>query len=111
MLSKLLAAHGHTVDEAENGAVGVTKATAAVAAGRPYSAILMDFVMPVMDGPTATRGKSLVRRSLRRESLCSIIPKTLATGMRERGITCPIIGVTGNGLETDIKVRASSRPI
>ena len=42
-----------------------------------YSAKLMDFVMPSMDGPTATKE------------------------IRSLGYTAPIFGVTGNTLDTD----------
>jgi CheY-like chemotaxis protein len=43
-----------------------------------YDAILMDFVMPLMDGPTATKK------------------------IREMGSYGPIFGVTGNALQSDI---------
>ena len=46
---------------------------------KAYSAILMDFVMPNMDGPTATKE------------------------IRALGYTAPIYGVTGNTLDTDVE--------
>ena len=46
---------------------------------KAYDAVLMDFIMPNMNGPSATE----VIRSL--------------------GYTAPIFGVTGNGLTTDIE--------
>ena len=45
---------------------------------KAYSAILMDFVMPNMDGPTATKE------------------------IRSLGYTAPIFGVTGNTLDSDV---------
>lgn len=42
-----------------------------------FDLILMDFEMPIMDGPAATRA------------------------IRECGVTCPIIGITGNVLPAD----------
>jgi CheY-like chemotaxis protein len=43
-----------------------------------YDMVLMDFEMPVMNGPTATRA------------------------LREMGCLCPIVGVTGNVLGADV---------
>jgi two-component system, sensor histidine kinase and response regulator len=51
----LLSAQGAAVDIAENGLRGVEAVQAAMTAGRPYHAVLMDMQMPVMDGLTATR--------------------------------------------------------
>ena len=48
LMREMLRRMGHEVDLAENGEVAVEKATK-----RHYDAILMDFSMPVMDGPTA----------------------------------------------------------
>jgi CheY-like chemotaxis protein len=50
----------------------------------PFDAILMDFEMPVMNGPTAT------------------------AKLREMGCTAPIIGITGNVLPQDIKLFLNS---
>ena len=75
MLGKLLKSVGHVCDEADDGNVAVAKAKSEHEAGRKYDAVLMDFIMPTMDGPTATRK------------------------IRAEGITWPIFGVTGNGLD------------
>jgi two-component system, sensor histidine kinase len=78
MLQKCLRADGHTCFEAEDGleAIAMVKERVSHAnggCGRPFDAILMDFVMPNMDGPTATKE------------------------IRALGYTAPIFGVTGNG--------------
>ena len=52
--------------------------TAMAAPALMYDAILMDFVMPRMDGPTATKA------------------------IRAMGCDIPIFGVTGNGMKEDI---------
>ena len=71
MLSKLLKSKGYDVEEAADGQIAVDKIKQEADAGRSYDVILMDFVMPVMDGPTATRA------------------------IRAIGILIPIFGVTG----------------
>ena len=77
MLMRTLTASGHTCDEAEDGQTAVDKIKEKGLYA--YDAILMDFVMPVMDGPAATK----VIRSL--------------------SFTRPIIGCTGNTLDMDVQ--------
>ena len=62
--------------QAENGKVGVDLVTENI----EYDFILMDFEMPVMDGPTATKA------------------------IRNLGYKNPIIGITGNVLAMDRKM-------
>ena len=76
-MMKTLNAVGHTCDEAEDGAIAVEKIKEKGLTA--YDAILMDFVMPVMDGPAATK----VIRSL--------------------SFVRPIIGCTGNTLDMDVQ--------
>ena len=72
MLSKLLKSKGHAIEEAADGQKCIDKVKQEADAGRSFDVILMDFVMPVMDGPTATRA------------------------IRAMHIRTPIFGVTGN---------------
>ena len=56
MLMRILRAAGHTCEEAGNGREGVDMVQRRVDnRATPYDVILMDFVMPVMNGPTATK--------------------------------------------------------
>ena len=80
MLSKQLKSKGHRTEEAGNGQMVVDKIKQEADAGRFYDVILMDFIMPVMDGPTATRA------------------------LRAMDIHTPIFGLTGNAIDTDIKI-------
>jgi signal transduction histidine kinase/CheY-like chemotaxis protein len=78
MLMKCLKAEGHNCCEAEDGLDALLKVRERMRygsseKGRPFDIILMDFVMPNMDGPTATKG------------------------IRVLGYDAPIFGVTGNG--------------
>ena len=80
MLLRIFRAAGHTCDEAEDGLIAVAKVKEMMSSSaKAYSAILMDFVMPNMDGPTATKE------------------------IRALGYTAPIYGVTGNTLDTDVE--------
>ncbi len=51
----LVAALGHDVETATDGADAVAKVASRRAAGRPYDAVLMDLHMPVLDGFAAIR--------------------------------------------------------
>ena len=78
MLLKCLQAAGHNCMSGTDGLIAVEMVKERidynnVGKGRPYDAILMDFMMPNMDGPTA------------------------ASVIRSLGYTAPIFGVTGNG--------------
>ena len=77
MLMRTLKASGHTGEEAEDGQMAVDKVKENGVT--TYDAILMDFVMPVMDGPDATKA------------------------IRALGHTAPIIGCTGNTLDMDVE--------
>ncbi len=70
---------GLFVDEAENGAVAVEKATS-----QPYDLLLMDMQMPVMDGFSATKE------------------------LRSSGLTTPILAFTANVMEQDRQRCASA---
>lgn len=80
LLNRLLKDTIGTRDEARDGSEAVTKCQEKMSNGCPYDIILMDFVMPIMNGPTAT--------------------KTI----REMGFNGIIIGVTGNGHQSDLDI-------
>jgi len=73
-----LKAIGHTCEEAEDGQIAVDKVKEKNDL-TSYDAILMDFVMPVLDGPDATKA------------------------IRALGYIGPIIGCTGNTLDMDLE--------
>jgi signal transduction histidine kinase/ActR/RegA family two-component response regulator len=78
MLIRLLSSKDHKCEQAENGEAAVWKYLEMVERGEPPDAILMDFEMPVMNGPSAT------------------------ARLRELGCACLIVGVTGNVLPHDV---------
>jgi CheY-like chemotaxis protein len=78
MLVRLLTSKNHVCEQAEDGEVAVRKYLEMVERGEPPDAILMDFEMPVMNGPSAT------------------------ARLRELGCACLIVGVTGNVLPRDV---------
>jgi CheY-like chemotaxis protein len=79
LLSRLLQNRGHVCDLAENGQEAVDLVHQSMTDGRPYDCILLDGVMPVMDGPTA------------------------ATHIRlDLGCDTFIVGITGNVMPEDV---------
>jgi CheY-like chemotaxis protein len=78
LLIRLLQNKGHVCDEAEDGSIAVKQVETAIEEGKPYASILMDYEMPVMNGPTAAK--------------------------EIRGLGCDsfIVGITGNLLPADI---------
>ena len=79
MLLRLLAAKGYMCEQAEDGRQSIEVYQRMISeSGAPPTAIIMDYEMPVMNGPTATRK------------------------LREMGCAIPIIGVTGNLLPEDV---------
>jgi CheY-like chemotaxis protein len=80
MLVRLLKSRDHVCEQAEDGQQAIETYKQMTARGEPPDAILMDFEMPVMNGPTAT------------------------ARLREMGCTCLIVGVTGNVLPADVKL-------
>lgn len=79
LLASLLKSVGHTCDQAVDGLKAIEAVRAKRDAGSKYDAILMDFIMPNMEGPAAT------------------------VEIRALGIDWPIFGLTGNGMEPDIQ--------
>ncbi len=79
MLIRILAANGYVCEQAEDGQQAIDVYRALVASGQTFDAVIMDFEMPVMNGPTA------------------------AKVLRDMGCTVPVLGVTGNLLPEDVK--------
>lgn len=79
LLGRLLKNRGHTYDEACDGRVAVEIITNAGGPGQVYDTILLDYEMPVMNGPTA------------------------ATRIRALGYGGFIVGITGNLLPEDVQ--------
>jgi CheY-like chemotaxis protein len=84
LLARMLERRGHSCDQGKDGQEAVQKVMESLKNGKPYDTILMDYEMPVMDGPTAS--KEIV--ALGCDSL--------------------IVGVTGNALPEDIARLRSS---
>jgi len=80
MLCRLLRSRCRSVTEAGDGQEALHKVLESLSAppDLQYDIVLMDFVMPVMDGPTAT------------------------SEIRKAGFTGVVIGLTGNVLESDM---------
>jgi CheY-like chemotaxis protein len=83
-VNRLLRTKIGTRDEAVDGQEAVNMVSAAIQAGISYDLILMDYVMPVMDGPTATQK------------------------IRDMGYKGVILGVTGNGHQPEIDLFLNS---
>lgn len=79
LLSRLLTNRGHTCDGAEDGAVALDKIRQAIREDKPYDLILLDYEMPVLNGP-------LTAKTLRQED----------------GNDVFIVGITGNMLAEDV---------
>jgi CheY-like chemotaxis protein len=83
LLSRLLERNGHECSMAENGEVAVAMVRENMSskdgATRLYDCILMDYEMPVLNGPNATEK------------------------IREMGCDVPIVGITGNTLSDDVQ--------
>ena len=78
MLIRILKSNGYLCEEAENGQQAIDRYVDSVEARTPFDCIIMDFEMPVMNGPTATGH------------------------LRAMGCNVPILGVTGNMLPDDV---------
>lgn len=78
LLSRLLRNQGHTCDQAEDGQLAVDHVADCVKKGIRYHTILLDYEMPVMNGPAASRE------------------------LRRLGCDSFIVGITGNVLPEDV---------
>lgn len=88
LLKRLLERRGHTCAEAENGLIAVDMVRQSLKGEiLPFDTILMDYEMPVMDGPTAA--KEIVELGGGSDNLF-------------------IVGVTGNMLSEDVEFYCSS---
>lgn len=79
IVHKMLKGKFDVIDEAENGQEAVDKYLHALKHHTPYDVIMMDFLMPIMNGLEASR---LIRSFTNHKTV--------------------IVGVTGNGLQSDI---------
>ena len=111
LLRRLLERKGHVCDEAENGFEAFEMTKAAFEEGNPYDSILMDYEMPVMDGPTAAREirHFMSLQDQPAEESDSAVPNEVETAYTSQGdgsatgrIGPSIVGVTGNVLSEDV---------
>ena len=79
MLIRILASNGYICEQAEDGQQAIDVYRTSLASGNFFDVIIMDFEMPVMNGPTA------------------------AKILRNMGCTMPVLGVTGNLLPEDVQ--------
>jgi len=79
MMCRLLRGRCEITDEAEDGQQALDLVLDSMKRGRPFDAVLMDYQMPIMDGPTC------------------------AKLMRQSGYTGLIIGVTGSAMAADLQ--------
>ena len=85
MLSRLLSKYDYVIDEASDGLEALSRIRESLRNALPlYDVIIMDYVMPNTDGPTATRE------------------------IRALGYSGIIIGVSGNALAEDVDLFLSS---
>ena len=85
LICRLLRNAGADVSVVENGQLAVEAALAANEAGEPFDVILMDMLMPVMDGYTATR-------QLRNQGYAGSIVALTANAMAEDCQKCLDVG-------------------
>jgi signal transduction histidine kinase/CheY-like chemotaxis protein len=78
LLVRLLERRGHFCDQAKDGLEAVDRVKNAIKEGHHYDTILMDYEMPVMDGPTASKEINAL------------------------GCDSLIVGITGNVLPDDV---------
>jgi CheY-like chemotaxis protein len=80
LLLRILRAKGYVCSEAADGQLALKVYQSMCDQGTPPCCVLMDFEMPNMNGPTATKH------------------------LREMGCDCYIMGVTGNVMQSDVDV-------
>ena len=78
LLGRLLKLRGHTFEECEDGHISVQKIRESEESDKPFDMVLMDYEMPVMNGPTA------------------------ASEIRKLGSDVFIVGITGNIMAEDV---------
>jgi signal transduction histidine kinase/CheY-like chemotaxis protein len=78
LLGRLLKNRGHAFDETEDGHFAVEMVGDAERANRPYDMVLLDYEMPILNGPEA------------------------AKKIRDIGIDVFIVGITGNMMPEDV---------